>query len=165
MTERMEATIEDLREAESVAEIEVYEELLQHEDFRLDPSITMLIEEKKRQIGSDPIKVLAQYAIELEELKRGDALPVRQVTVRRSTKQYRLLKKEVEWSTTPQVHAVMLILCSVVEVGNVVGEDLIIEAMELNREVLQTRQTGKKIWDYYKSGSIGLLAHGNIEVA
>lgn len=165
MNERFEATLDDLREVESREELKRYEELLMAEEFGADQVIVALIDERRKQLPEDTVKILASYLIELEELKKEEPAPEPKQKVSRSVKWYRLLKKEVDWSTTPQVHAVMLILCSVVEVGEVVGEDRIIEAMEANREVLNTRQAGEKIWKYYKSNSIGLLAHGNIEEA
>jgi hypothetical protein len=76
---------------------------------------------------------------------------------------YKLLKDDVKWSTTPQVHATMRILRSIVDVGGEFIEADAIAAMEANVALLSnTRQGGRKIWDYYKSRTIGLQAHGNI---
>ena len=79
-------------------------------------------------------------------------------------RKYRLLKKEVEWSTKPQVHAIMAIICAHAEVGDVLDEADVVRMMVENEAVLQTRQGGKRIWDYYKGDHAeGLLAHGNVE--
>jgi hypothetical protein len=59
----------------------------------------------------------------------------------------------------------MAILSAHVEVGDVLDESTIVEAMEANVAVLETRQGGKRIWDYYKGNHAeGLRAHGNVEV-
>lgn len=82
----------------------------------------------------------------------------------RGSRKYVLLKTDVSWSTKAQVHALMEILAAHVEVGQEVDESDIVRMMEANEEVLQTRQGGKRIWDYYKGDhNEGLRAHGNIE--
>jgi hypothetical protein len=58
----------------------------------------------------------------------------------------------------------MAILSAHVEVGGVLDESTIVEAMEANVGVLQTRQGGKRIWKYYRGRHAeGLEMHGNIE--
>ena len=80
-------------------------------------------------------------------------------------RKYRLLSKDVSWSTKAQVHGVMAILSAHVAVGGVLDESTIVRAMvENERAVLMTRQGGKRIWDYYKGDHAeGLVAHGNVE--
>ena len=95
------------------------------------------------------------------QLTRPTTPPVKVV---RGSKRYRLLSDDVSWSTKPQVHAVMAILRAHAEVGNVLEESTIVEAMVANERVLETRQGGKRIWDYYKGTHCeGLMAHGNVE--
>ena len=89
--------------------------------------------------------------------------PVKQVV--RGGKRYRLLSTDVSWSTKPQVRALMEVLAAHVEVGGELSESTIIEAMVANEAVLETRQGGKRIWDYYKGNHAeGLRMHGNVEV-
>ena len=89
--------------------------------------------------------------------------PVKQVV--RGGKRYRLLSTDVSWSTKPQVRALMEVLAAHVEVGGELSEDTIVEAMVANEAVLETRQGGKRIWDYYKGNHAeGLRMHGNVEV-
>lgn len=90
--------------------------------------------------------------------------PVERI-VSRSSKKYRLLKLDVAWSTKPQVHAVMQILGANAKPGDVLDNDHIVQMMVENEHVLQTRQGGKRIWDYYKGDhENGLVAHGNLEI-
>lgn len=85
--------------------------------------------------------------------------------VQRGRNQYRLLDTNVGWSTKPQVHALMAILQAHLPVGGVADEADIVAAMEANVAVLETRQGGKRIWDYYKGmHAEGLRMHGNVEV-
>ena len=107
---------------------------------------------------------VAELLAQVEALKSGAKakLPVQPVV--RGSKRYKLLSDDVSWSTKPQVHAVMSILRAHVEVGGTLDESTIVAAMEANVAVLQTRQGGKRIWDYYKGTHCeGLMAHGNVE--
>lgn len=165
--ERLQATLEDISEVETRDEMKIYEELLKQMEGGNDPAIAAAIE-AKRKILDDPTVVLAQYMVQLAELK-SEAAPQPKVShtpVQRTGRKYRLLNDEVNWSTTPQVHAIMLILKSLMKVGDVVDEAEIVEAMEKNVDVLNTTQPAKRIWDYYKGKSDkGLQAHGNVEQA
>ena len=108
---------------------------------------------------------VAELLAQVEALKSGAKakLPVQPVV--RGSKRYKLLSDDVSWSTKPQVHAVMSILRSHVEVGGTLDESTIVEAMVANERVLETRQGGKRIWDYYKGNHAeGLRMHGNVEV-
>jgi hypothetical protein len=82
----------------------------------------------------------------------------------RAGRKYKLLKTEVDWSTKPQVHAVMHILSAHLKPGEVADEADIVRMMVENEVILETRQGGKRIWDYYKGDHHeGLVAHGNIQ--
>ena len=105
---------------------------------------------------------IRELSLEIQRLRAQVKPPVAQ---QRSGRRYRLLDTNVSWSTKPQVHAVMAILRAHAEVGNVLDEATIVAAMEANVAVLETRQGGKRIWDYYKGNHAeGLRMHGNVEV-
>jgi hypothetical protein len=163
--ERLQATLEDISEVETRDEMFVYEELLKAEPNGDDPMICQAIE-AKRKILDDPTVVLMQYMVELAELQKEEAPQPKlsQTPVAKTGRKYRLLNDDVNWSTTPQVHAIMVILKSIMKVGDIVDEAEIIEAMEKNKEVLNTRQPSVRIWKYYSGNSDkGLQTHGNIE--
>jgi hypothetical protein len=116
-----------------------------------------------------PMDEVAELEAQIAALKAKLASPKVQAKppvqpVVRGLKKYRLLSDDVSWSTKPQVHSVMAILRAHVEVGGVLDEATIVEAMVANEAVLETRQGGERIWRYYK-GANGLLEHGNIELA
>ncbi len=99
----------------------------------------------------------------VKEVKAAEVVKPTRVA-RTNNNQYRLLKVEVGWSTKPQVHAVMQIIAAHAKVGDVLDEVKIVEMMVANEAVLQTRQGGKRIWDYYKGNHAeGLRMHGNVE--
>ena len=108
---------------------------------------------------------VAELLAQVEALKTGAKVDLPVQPVVRGSKRYKLLSDDVSWSTKPQVHAVMAILRAHAEVGNVLDEATIVAAMEANVAVLETRQGGKRIWDYYKGNHAeGLRMHGNVEV-
>jgi hypothetical protein len=108
------------------------------------------------------VRKLAELQAEVDRLKAAQGKPP--VVVR--SKKYRLLKFDVSWTTKRQVHAIAAILEAHAKVGDVLDEVDIINMMEANVAVLETRQGGRKVWNYYKGNSDdGLMAHGNIEVA
>lgn len=107
---------------------------------------------------------VADLLAKVAALKSGATTnpPVKPVI--RGSKKYKLLSDDVSWSTKPQVRALMEILKAHVEVGGVLEESAIVGAMVANERVLETRQGGKRIWDYYKGDHAeGLIAHGNVE--
>ena len=107
---------------------------------------------------------VAELLAQVEALKSGAITKPPVQPVVRGSKRYKLLSDDVSWSTKPQVHAVMSILRAHVEVGGTLDESTIVAAMEANVAVLETRQGGKRIWDYYKGDHAeGLMAHGNVE--
>jgi len=119
---------------------------------------------KNQEVPTDLAALEARVAELLAQSTPPTPPPVKLAVVRGS-KRYRLLSDDVSWSTKPQVHAVMAILRAHAEVGNVLEESTIVEAMVANERVLLTRQGGKRIWDYYKGNHAeGLRMHGNVEV-
>ena len=108
---------------------------------------------------------VAELLAQVEALKSGAKVDLPVQPVVRGSKRYKLLSDDVSWSTKPQVHAVMSILRVHVEIGGTLDEASIVAAMEANVAVLETRQGGKRIWDYYKGNHAeGLRMHGNVEV-
>lgn len=125
---------------------------------RLKSSTPVQEDNKMEDVNVDIQAKLAELLAELQALKAA-----KQPKVARVNRKYKILSHDVKWSTKPQVHAIAAILGANFEVGTVVDEDKIIEAMIENEVVLHTRQGGKRIWDYYKGDHVeGLLAHGNI---
>lgn len=103
-------------------------------------------------------------AIEVEVKEVEVAVEKPKKVARTNNNSYRLLKVEVAWSTKPQVHALMQIIAAHAKVGDVIREEDIVKMAVANEAVLQTRQGGKRIWDYYKGNHAeGLTAHGNVE--
>ena len=89
--------------------------------------------------------------------------PTPPVKVVRGSKRYKLLSTDVSWSTKPQVGAIAAILAAHAKIGDVLQEEHIIQMMEANVGVLQTRQGGKRVWKYYRGNHAeGLEMHGNI---
>ena len=110
---------------------------------------------------------LADLMAQLEALKSGNKSETKPkaATQTGGGKKYRLLKTEVSWSTTPQVHAIISILGAHAKPGDVLEESHIVNMMIQNEAVLKTTQGGKRIWNYYKGDhSRGLMAHGNVEL-
>ena len=124
-------------------------------------AVERLRKEKPVEQVEDVQAKLTALLQQLEELKgvKSAAVPIV-----RSGRKYRLLKVEAEWSTKPQVHAILQILGAHAKPGDVLDEADIVKMMVENEHVLQTRQGGKRIWDYYKGDHAeGLMAHGNVE--
>ena len=113
------------------------------------------------------LQKLAELQAEVERLKAQSTATVQpQPQIKRAGKRYRLLKFDVSWTTKRQVHVLAAILEAHAKVGDILDEEAIIEMMEANVAALDTKQGGKKVWDYYKGESeSGLRAHGNIELA
>jgi len=166
--------MDDIDEAESMSELEALlrdveseykdaledsdiQEALTHSRARLARATVPTVETGQNEM-SDRLVQLQQQLIAMQIA----ATP--KVAIVRSTRSYKLLSFDVKWSSKPQVHAIMQILSASFKVDDVVDEAIIVDAMEQNRHILQTRQTGKKIWDYYKGDHAeGLLMHGNVE--
>lgn len=84
---------------------------------------------------------------------------------KRADKKWKLQSTDVSWTTKPQVRALMAIVNAHMEVGDVVLESQIVAAIIENEAVLNTRQGGRKIWDYYKGNTAdGFLEHGNFVI-
>lgn len=173
--ERRIAIYEDFADAESRAELKNLWQQMQEDapDCSVDPEVVL-----KFKAALARIRLIKEVAVEtvdtlsleqkLDLLKSQlDVMRAAQEKVLRpSNKKYRLLSTDVGWSTKPQVHALMGILSAHAETGTVLDEDHIVAMMVKNEAVLQTRQGGRKIWNYYKGDHMeGLMAHGNIERA
>ena len=174
--ERMVGITEEILECQDLKELKALWCFGQHEDneygdaqFVPDFKAAAARLRSKEEVAMLNVESLeakvAELLAQVEALKSGaKAKPPVQPVVRGS-KRYKLLSDDVSWSTKPQVHAVMSILRAHVEVGGVLDEAMIVEAMVANEAVLETRQGGKRIWDYYKGNHAeGLRMHGNVEV-
>lgn len=190
--ERKNAIIEDVVEATTLEELDaLVKDLEQSEpDALKDDEVQAMVSLKLDTLGAPVVEppVVAEKTIEelqaelaAIQAKLASIPPVqtepRAVSpkvvssvpvVAKKTKviRYRLLSTNVGWSTVPQVHALMAVLVHGLElkVGDVFTNEQAIAAAELNVKVLNTKQTGKRIWDYYKGNSAeGLMAHGVIE--
>lgn len=150
---RMNAFMEDLAEAETPQELEALIATLEGGDLDYLCDLRVVDELLRPRLG-----VLQVFSEEPQY--KAPRLPVT-----RTSKVYRLLSTNVAWSSKPQVHSMMHILSAHLGVGDEVEESDIVQMMVQNEHVLETKQGGKKIWDYYKGNTTdGLLAHGNVEV-
>ena len=176
MQERMEAITEEILDCQDLKELKALWCFGQHEDneygdaqFVPDFKAAAARLRSKEEVAMPKVEDLeakvAELLAQVEALKSGAKVDLPVQPVVRGSKRYKLLSDDVSWSTKPQVHAVMSILRAHVEVGGVLDEAMIVEAMVANEAVLETRQGGKRIWDYYKGrGADGLLLHGNVEI-
>lgn len=170
LQERRRAIQEEVGECENSLELEA---IVRHWDREYaeaieDQQIMCWVNEKRQEFASMPpivedhnakIRELFSQIHELESMP-----PQPRVPVQRTSRKYKLLKTEVTWSTKPQVLAIMHIIAAHAVPGDVLDEDDIVNMMVANENVLQTRQGGKRIWDYYKgTHNEGLVAHGHFE--
>ena len=174
--ERMQGIAEEIKGVETLSELKAlycfgqsnnneYGDVQFVPDFRA--AVARL--KNKEEVAMPKVEDLEAKVVELlaqvEALKSGAKTKPPVQPVVRGSKRYRLLSDDVSWSTKPQVHAVMSILRAHVEVGGTLDEATIVSAMVANEAVLETRQGGKRIWDYYKGmHAEGLRMHGNVEV-
>ena len=169
LQERYNGIVEELVEVASMKELQAlwcFGQVSNSEygDASIAPHFKAAVARLKNQ-KEEPMTKIQELEAQLAALKAqlAPAPPV-PLKVARGSKKYRLLKTDVSWSTKPQVSALMAILSAHVEVGGVLDESTIVEAMEANVGVLQTRQGGKRIWKYYRGRHAeGLEMHGNIE--
>jgi hypothetical protein len=170
LTERRRAIQEEVSESETSAELEA---MVRHwgREFTEaieDKEIMGWVDFKRQAFAAMPVVVedpQAQLKALLDQLAKlkGDVRPI-MPPVQRATRKYRLLKTEVTWSTKPQVLAVMHIIAAHAKPGDVLDESDIVNMMVANEHVLNTKQGGKRIWDYYKGNhNEGLVAHGHFE--
>ncbi len=154
--------IEEIRECETAAELLRLVETLPEQYLQEDDVVNAIqIIQAKMQVepGTQAEEVVQEHVA--GEVTGNAGIPV---VVPRAGRKYKLLKKDVSWTTKPQVHAIMAILSAHMEEGETVDEADIIEMMVANEAVLRTRQGGKRIWNYYKGDHTeGLMAHGNVE--
>ena len=175
LQERFDAIIEELSELNSMEELKALwcfgqVENNEYGDAACVPDFKAAVarlrsKEEVAMLNVESLEAkVAELLAQVEALKSGaKAKPPVQPVVRGS-KRYKLLSDDVSWSTKPQVHAVMAILRAHANVGDVLDESTIVEAMVANERVLETRQGGKRIWDYYIGTHCeGLMAHGNVE--
>ena len=174
--ERMEGIVDEIREVADLSELKALWCFGQHEDneygdaqFVPDFKAAAARLRSKEEVAMLNVESLeakvAELLAQVEALKSGAKVDLPVQPVVRGSKRYKLLSDDVSWSTKPQVHAVMSILRAHVEVGGTLDESTIVEAMVANERVLETRQGGKRIWDYYKGNHAeGLRMHGNVEV-
>lgn len=168
--ERIRSVAEELREVESLPELKAIwcHWVSEAPAFADEPVAMSGVRQALRRLRSQPrpeeptTEQLPEEVIDLlkrlDQLEKGPKPPII-----RATRKYQLLKKEVDWSTKPQVHAVMQILTAHMAVGDIVDESDIVAMMVANEELLETKQGGKRIWDYYKGDhNQGLVAHGNV---
>jgi hypothetical protein len=117
-------------------------------------------------VGMTVEERIADLVAQLAALRIGGAakLPAKSSPTPRGGRKYVLLKTDVQWSTKPQVHALMDIIVAHANVGETMDEADIVAWCVANEHVLNTCQGGKRIWDYYKGDHVeGLVAHGNIK--
>lgn len=168
LQERIEAIREELQEVESLPELKALWCHWQCEDAEAANSAacTPFVKEARRRLRGVDTSVSDEHR---HILKMIDELIVasssRQTPAKKqpSNRVYRLLKMDVSWTTKPQVHAIMQILGAHAKPGDELPESDIVRMMEENVHVLETKQGGKRIWDYYKGDhNQGLVAHGNL---
>ena len=176
MQEHMEAITEEILDCQDLKELKALWCFGQHEDneygdaqFVPDFKAAAARLRSKEEVAMPNVESLeakvAELLAQVEALKSGAKTKPPVQPVVRGSKRYKLLSDDVSWSTKPQVHAVMSILRAHANVGDVLDESTIVAAMEANVAVLETRQGGKRVWDYYKgTHAEGLRMHGNVEV-
>jgi hypothetical protein len=175
--ERYAGIVEELAEVASLNELKALwcfgqVENNEYADAECVPMIKCAIERLKGQtpvqgveeeviVSANDLELkLAALQAQLEALKQ----PTVKVSTMRGGKRYKLLSLDVSWSTKPQVHAIAAILAAHAKPGDVLDEADIVSMMVANEVVLETRQGGKRIWDYYKGNHVeGLAAHSNVE--
>ena len=164
--ERMAAIIEELAKVSSIRELQaIYcfgqSDNNEYGDADCVPHFKAAVARLRNQVEEPKIQELEDQLALLKARLVNNA-PLSPVV--RGMKKYKLLSTDVSWTTKPQVAAIMEILGAHAKVGDVLEEVQIVAAMEANVGVLQTRQGGKRIWDYYKGTHCeGLMAHGNVE--
>jgi len=170
LQERFDAIIEELAELNSMEELKALwcfgqAEGNEYGDAACVPYFKGAVERLRKEKPVEQVEdVQAKLTALLQQLEELKGVKPAAVPIVRSGRKYRLLKVEAEWSTKPQVHAILQILGAHAKPGYVLDEADIVKMMVENEHVLQTRQGGKRIWDYYKGDHAeGLMAHGNVE--
>ena len=176
LQERMNGIVAEIGEIADLAELKALwcfgqSNNNEYRDAQFVPNFQAAVARLRNQVKEEiPMETMnleakvAELLAQVEALKTGAAAKPPVQPAVRGLRRYRLLKTDVSWSTKPQVLALMEILMAHAKVGDVLDESTIVEAMVANEAVLQTRQGGKRIWDYYKGDHAeGLMAHGNVE--
>ena len=177
MNERMEGIVAEIGEIADLAELKALWCFGQHEDNEygdaacvphFKAAVARLRNQVKEEVPMETMNLearIAELLAQVEALKGNPPVQAPSQPIVRGSKRYRLLSTDVSWSTKPQVQALMEVLKAHANVGDVLDESTIVEAMVANEAVLETRQGGKRIWDYYKGNHAeGLRMHGNVEV-
>ena len=170
LQERFDAIIEELAELNSMEELKALwcfgqAEGNEYGDAACVPYFKGAVERLRKEKPVEQVEdVQAKLTALLQQLEELKGVKPAAVPIVRSGRKYRLLKVEAEWSSKPQVLAILQILGAHAKPGDVLDEADIVKMMVENEHVLQTRQGGKRIWDYYKGDHAeGLMAHGNVE--
>ena len=175
LQERMRAIAEEIGEVESLQELKAlwaFGQVNNNEygDAACIPhfkdAVARLRNQVKEEVPMETMNLearIAELLAQVEALKGNPPVQAPSQPIVRGSKRYRLLSTDVSWSTKSQVGAIAAILAAHAKVGDVLQEDHIIQMMEANVEVLQTRQGGKRVWKYYRGNHAeGLEMHGNI---
>ncbi len=165
--ERMEAITEEILDCQDLKELKALWGFGQHEDneygdAQFVPDFKAAAARLKNQDVPTDVAALEAEVARLQAML-APTPPTPPVKVVRGSKRYKLLSTDVSWSTKPQVGAIAAILAAHAKIGDVLQEEHIIQMMEANVGVLQTRQGGKRVWKYYRGNHAeGLEMHGNI---
>lgn len=159
LQERLQGIREEIAESESLAELKALWCFgNEYGDAEFVPDFKGAVARLRNQAPQ-----VAEY-VPTADVSTEPARPNPPVQGVRRGNTYRLLDTNVSWSTKPQVHALMAIIQAHVPVGGEIDEADVVAACEANVRVLETRQGGRRIWDYYKGNHVeGLSAHGNVK--
>jgi cell division septum initiation protein DivIVA len=171
--EMLDAIAEELGEVESLPELAAIRMFgtMENNEYAA-PEVAPLLqmaEDRLVKFAESPEGKIKELERQIAELQEQAAAKVPPEPTKRalatSNKRYRLLSKDVSWTSTPQIHALMSVIGAHMEVGDVLEEAKIVEACEANAvAILRTTQGGERIWKYYHGNhNRGLEAHGNIE--
>jgi hypothetical protein len=164
--ERLQAIKEDLLDCEHVPELKALFCNFEAEapDAAASPLVSLLVRSTLLRLRLQGDVLAPTFEEPVTEVRKEVSMEKKEKVSRPSTKRYVLLKKEVSWSSKPQVLALARILSAHFEVGQEMQEEDIIKACVANEDLLQTKQGGERIWKYYKGDwNEGLQAHGNIK--
>lgn len=161
VVDKVSAMLEDVDEATSLAELKVLEGLIPEYPEVDVPAVRGSIEERRKVLQNyDVVEELRRLQAQLGQLRTAPLPHVKQKPpAMPNTRKYRLIKTDCFWTSKAQVHVLMEIIKSVCKVGEVVAEQEILDAVELNKELLNTRQDSSRVFLYYK-GAGGFLEHG-----
>ncbi len=180
-TQQMQEAIQEYLDAETIQEVEALDQAHQEagtfdemkevsdaainrlspdeEEMEETPAPAATTEEKIDEIARLQLEMRAQMLAFIAEATKAAAV---RPGSKRTDKLWKLVSTDISWTTKPQVRALMAIINAHWKVGSVVPESKIVAAIVENEALLNTRQGGRKIWDYYKGNTAdGFLEHGN----